>query len=324
MCLTEPHCGTDLRLMKTKAAEQPDGSFKITGTKIFISGGDHDLSDNIIHLVLAKLPNAEGKYTDDLSTVNFFLVSKSHIDPETGRLSHRNGVAVAGVEKKMGLKGNATCVLNFDEAVAYRLGGNQSGGKSSSAAGMSGMFLMMNRARLGTGIAALGVSEAAYQNSADYARERIAGKSEKGSTKPHAIVSYPDVRRMLIKQRSFNEGARALGTWVSLLIDTQRCSPDTEERKRCGELAQLLTPIIKAYFSDGAFNGCKCCGPNLRWSRLHRDNGVEQLFVIHASIRLRRCQRCPSIRYRPDSAAGEGANGFASHGEIRNVAAECT
>ncbi|MEW6768050.1 MAG: acyl-CoA dehydrogenase C-terminal domain-containing protein [Pseudomonadota bacterium] len=325
MCLTEPHCGTDLRLMKTKAAEQPDGSFKITGTKIFISGGDHDLSDNIIHLVLAKLPNAEGKYTDDLSTVNFFLVSKSHIDPETGRLSHRNGVAVAGVEKKMGLKGNATCVLNFDEAVAYRLGGNQSGGKSSSAAGMSGMFLMMNRARLGTGIAALGVSEAAYQNSADYARERIAGKSEKGSTKPHAIVSYPDVRRMLIKQRSFNEGARALGTWVSLLIDTQRCSPDTEERKRCGELAQLLTPIIKAYFSDGAFNGTNAAVQIYGGHGYIRDNGVEQ-FVRDSRIYqiYEGANGVQAFDLVTRKLAGEGANGFASLlAEIRNVAAEC-
>jgi alkylation response protein AidB-like acyl-CoA dehydrogenase len=173
MCLTEPHCGTDLRLMKTKAIEQPDGSYKITGTKIFISGGDHDLSENIIHLVLAKLPNAEGKFVDDLSTVNFFLVSKQNIDPDTGRLSHRNGVGVGAVEKKMGIKGNATCVLNFEDAIAYRLGG-QTENKASSAAGMSGMFLMMNRARLGTGISALAVSEAAYQNSALYAQERIA------------------------------------------------------------------------------------------------------------------------------------------------------
>lgn len=275
MCLTEPHCGTDLRLMKTKAIEQPDGSYKITGTKIFISGGDHDLSDNIIHLVLAKLPNAEGKFVDDLSTVNFFLVSKQNIDPDTGRLSHRNGVGVGAVEKKMGIKGNATCVLNFEDAIAYRLGG-QTENKASSAAGMSGMFLMMNRARLGTGISALAVSEAAYQNSALYAQERIAGKPAKGSAEPHAIISYPDVRRLLIRQRAFNEGARAFGSWVSLLIEKQRHAAEPSERKRAGELAQLLTPVIKAYFSDRAFDGANAAVQIYGGHGYIRDNGVEQ------------------------------------------------
>lgn len=275
MCLTEPHCGTDLRLMKTKAIEQLDGTFKITGTKIFISGGDHDLSDNIIHLVLAKLPNADGKFVDDLSTVNFFLVSKQNIDPVTGRLSHRNGVSAGAVEKKMGIKGNATCVLNFEDAVAYRLGG-QSENKASSAAGMSGMFLMMNRARLGTGISALAVSEAAYQNAARYAQERIAGKPEKGSTQPHAILSYPDVRRLLIKHRAFNEGARAFGSWVSLLIETQRHAAEPEKRRRAGDLAQLLTPVIKAYFSDRAFEGANAAVQIYGGHGYIRDNGVEQ------------------------------------------------
>lgn len=282
MCLTEPHCGTDLRLMKTKAIEQPDGSYKITGTKIFISGGDHDLSDNIVHLVLAKLPNAEGRFVDDLATVNFFLVSKQNIDPGSGRLSHRNDVSVGAVEKKMGIKGNATCVLNFEEAVAHRLGG-QSENQASSAAGMSGMFLMMNRARLGTGISALGVSEAAYQNSAQYAQERIAGKPEKGSSRPHAIVSYPDVRRLLIKQRAFNEGARAFGSWVSLLIETQRHAPEPERRREAGGLAQLLTPIIKAYFSDRAFDGANAAVQIYGGHGYIRDNGVEQ-FVRDARI----------------------------------------
>ncbi len=284
MCLTEPHCGTDLRLMKTKAVLQPDGTHKITGAKIFISGGDHDLSENIIHLVLAKLPNAEGKYVDDLSTVNFFLVSKKHIDPETGKLAHQNGVTAAAVEKKMGIKGNATCVLNFDEAVAYRLGGQEpSGSKKSSAAGMSGMFLMMNRARLGTGISALAVAEAAYQNSAIYARERIAGKAPSGSSVPHAIISYPDVRRMLIKQRSFTEGARAFGAWVSLMIDIERHSPDAAERQKSSDLVQLLTPVIKAYFSDRAFDGANAAVQIYGGHGYIRDNGVEQ-FVRDSRI----------------------------------------
>ncbi|TKT70277.1 acyl-CoA dehydrogenase [Afipia massiliensis] len=282
MCLTEPHCGTDLRLMKTKAIEQPDGSYKITGTKIFISGGDHDLSDNIVHLVLAKLPNAEGKFVDDLSSVNFFLVSKQNIDPNSGRLSHRNGVSVGAVEKKMGIRGNATCVLNFEDAVAHRLG-SQSESKTSSAAGMSGMFLMMNRARLGTGISALGVSEAAYQNSAQYAQERIAGKPAKGSNQPHAIISYPDVRRLLIKQRAFNEGARAFGSWVSLLIEKQRNASEPDQRRRAGDLAQLLTPIIKAYFSDRAFDGTNAAVQIYGGHGYIRDNGVEQ-FVRDSRI----------------------------------------
>lgn len=282
MCLTEPHCGTDLRLMKTKAIEQSDGSYRITGTKIFISGGDHDLSENIIHLVLAKLPNADGKFVDDLSTVNFFLVSKQNIDPQTGQISHRNGVGAGAVEKKMGIKGNATCVLNFEDAIAHRLGGHYES-KGSSAAGMSGMFLMMNRARLGTGISALGVSEVAYQNSAVYAQERVAGKPAKGSSEPHAIVSYPDVRRLLIKQRSFNEGARALGMWVSLLIETQRYATDPGKRKRAGDLAQLLTPVIKAYFSDRAFEGANAAVQIYGGHGYIRDNGVEQ-FVRDSRI----------------------------------------
>ncbi|HEV2160548.1 acyl-CoA dehydrogenase family protein [Bradyrhizobium sp.] len=140
MCLTEPHCGTDLRLMKTKAYEQPDGTYGVTGTKIFISGGDYDLSENIIHLGLAKLPNAEGTFVDDLSTVNFFMIPKFSVDPATGKMLGRNGVCVGGVEKKMGIKGNATCVLNFEDAVAYRLAGrDQKSGARSSSAGMAGM-----------------------------------------------------------------------------------------------------------------------------------------------------------------------------------------
>lgn len=175
----------------------------------------------------------------------------------------------------MGIKGNATCLLNFEDAVAHRLGG-QTENKGSSAAGMSGMFLMMNRARLGTGFSALAVSEAAYQNSALYAQERIAGKSAKGSTEPHAIISYPDVRRLLIKQRAFNEGARALGAWVSLLIETQRHAEEPNEQKRAGELAQLLTPVIKAYFSDRAFDGANAAVQIYGGHGYIRDNGVEQ------------------------------------------------
>ena len=270
--------------MKTRAYEQPDGTYKITGTKIFISGGDHDLTDNIIHLVLAKLPNAEGKFVDDLSTVNFFMVPKFSIDPATGRMLSRNGVSVGSIEKKMGIRSSATCVLNFEEATAYRLAGRtHAPGVRSSSAGMAGMFSMMNRARLGTGIAALAVAEVSSQNGASYARERVAGKSAPGSKAPHAIVEYPDVRRLLMRQRAFVEGARALGAWVSLLIDLERSSNDAQERQNASDLAQLLTPVIKAYFSDLAFDSANATVQIYGGHGYIRDNGVEQ-FVRDSRI----------------------------------------
>src|ERR1700712_57617 len=178
MCLTEPGCGTDLRLMKTKAVEQPDGTYKMTGTKIFISGGDHDLTDNIIHMVIAKIPDANGQIHDDLSTVNFFLVPKILVK-EDGSLGPRNEVNTGGIEHKMGIKGQATCVLNFDGATAWRLGPKpeplKPGEKRSSSAGMAGMFGMMNAARLGVGIQGIGLGEVAYQNGYAYAHERRVG-----------------------------------------------------------------------------------------------------------------------------------------------------
>src|SRR5580658_8699769 len=218
MCLTEPHCGTDLKLMKTKAVLQPDGSYRITGTKIFISGGDHDMTDNIMHTVIAKIPDDEGKLHDDLATVNFFLVPKFLVDPETGSVTHRNGVTTGGVEKKMGIKGNATCVLNFDDAVAYRLQGGQSsanGAKPSRSAGMAGMFSMMNFARMGVGTQGIAIGEVAYQNGRTYARERLAGRALTGTKNPDGpadpIIVYPDVRRLLMSSRAFVEGARDEG-----------------------------------------------------------------------------------------------------------------
>lgn len=326
MCLTEPHCGTDLRLMKTKAQEQPDGTFKITGTKIFISGGDHDLSDNIVHLVLAKLPNADGKYVDDLSTVNFFMVSKTNLDPSNGRLLARNGVNVGGVEKKMGIKGNATCVLNFDNAVAYRLAGRAGAGKASSSAGMAGMFAMMNRARLGTGTSALAVAEAAYQNGAAYARERIAGKSKPGSDVPNAIIEYPDVRRLLMRQRAFIDGARALGTWVSLLLDLERKHKDIAERKRASVLATLLTPVIKAYFSDRGFESTNATVQIFGGHGYIRDNGVEQ-FVRDSRIYqiyegANGVQALDLVARKISAGGGEGIATFLS--EIDQTIEDCS
>src|ERR1700744_3171578 len=187
MCLTEANCGTDLRLMKTRAVEQPDGTYRLRGTKIFISGGDQDLTDNIIHMVIAKIPDADGAIHDDLATVNFFLVPKFLVD-ETGKMGARNGVATGGIEKKMGIKGSATCVLNFDEAKAWRLGPKpvppQPGQKRSASAGMAGMFGMMKNARLGVGVQGIAIGEVAYQNGYAYAHERRVGRALTGAQEP--------------------------------------------------------------------------------------------------------------------------------------------
>src|ERR1051326_6920601 len=207
MCLTEPHCGTDLRLMKTRAVEQPDGTYRMTGTKIFISGGDHDLADNIIHMVIAKIPDENGQIRNDLSTVNFFMVPKVLVS-EDGKMGARNGVMTGGIEKKMGIKGNATAVLNFDDAIAWRLGPKpqlaKPGEKRSSSAGMAGMFGMMNAARLGVGVQGIAIGEVAAQNGLDYALTRRVGRALGGAKEPDQAadpeIVHPDVRRMLLHE----------------------------------------------------------------------------------------------------------------------------
>ena len=288
MCLTEPHCGTDLRLMSTRAVPQADGSYRITGTKIFISGGDHDLSENIVHLVLAKLPGDDGLYTDDLATVNLFMVPKVMVDPETGRMGARNGVQVGGIEKKMGLKGSATCVLNFDDAVGYRLGATKTNAApGSKSAAMSGMFHMMNHARLGTGLGAIAAAEVAYQNSALYAQERRSGRAVSpaartaGAADP--IIVHPDVRRMLLQQRAFVEGARAAALWVSELLHEEQAGAEHSQRERAAALGQLLTPIIKAYFTDRGFEAVNAAVQVYGGHGYIRENGMEQ-FVRDARI----------------------------------------
>lgn len=294
MCLTEPHCGTDLKLMKTKAELQEDGTYKMNGTKIFISGGDHDMTDNIIHMVIAKIPDEEGKLHDDLSTVNFFMVPKFIVDPETGEMTKRNGVSVGSIEKKMGIKGSATCVMNFDDAVAYKLGGapqkkSAEGGekKKSKSAGMAGMFGMMNGARMGVGIQGIAVGEVAVQNGAAYALERTAGRALTGAKNPDAsadpIIVFPDVRRLLLSSRSFVEGARALAMWVSMLFSVQQHSPDGKEREEASDLAQLLTPVIKAYFTDKGFEAANNSMQVFGGHGYVRDHGMEQ-FVRDARI----------------------------------------
>ena len=290
MCLTEPGCGTDLRLMKTRAVEQPDGTYKMNGTKIFISGGDQDLTSNIIHMVIAKIPDEKGQIHDDLSTVNFFMVPKFLVK-EDGTMGARNGVNTGGIEHKMGIKGQATCVLNFDDAIAWRLGPKpqalKPGEKRSSSAGMAGMFGMMNAARLGVGIQGIGLGEVAYQNGYAYAHERRVGRALTGPKEPDKPadleIVHPDVKKMLLQARSFVEGARALAAWTTLQMSiAQSTRPEAET---AGLLADLMTPVIKAFGTDMGFEaanlGMQCYGGH----GYIRDNGVEQ-FVRDARINM--------------------------------------
>ncbi|MBV8799491.1 MAG: acyl-CoA dehydrogenase family protein, partial [Alphaproteobacteria bacterium] len=279
MCLTEPHCGTDLRLMKTRAIEQPDGTYRMTGTKIFISGGDQDLSDNIIHMVIAKIPDENGQIANDLSSVNFFMVPK-YLVSEEGKLGPKNGVSTGGIEKKMGIKGNATAVLNFDDATAWRLGPKprplRQGERRSSSAGMAGMFGMMNGARLGVGVQGIAIGEVAAQNGVDYALTRRVGRALGGAKEPgqpaDPEIVHPDVRRMLLHARSFVEGARAVAVWTSLnmsIADSNR--PD---RETASALADLMTPVIKAFFTDMGFEAANLAMQCYGGHGYIRDNGV--------------------------------------------------
>lgn len=244
MCLTEPHCGTDLGLLKTKAEPQADGTYKITGTKIFISSGEHDMSENIVHLVLARLPDAP-KGTKGIS---LFVVPK-FIPNEQGEPGVRNTLSCGALEHKMGIRANATCVMNFDGAVGTLVG--------EPHKGLNAMFVMMNAARLGVGMQSLGLTEVAYQNSLAYAKERLQMRSLKGAKEPEKaadpIIVHPDVRRMLLTQKAYAEGGRAFTYWIASLIDIEQNHPDEKERKNAGELVTLLTPIVKAFITDNAF-----------------------------------------------------------------------
>src|SRR5690606_11127549 len=248
-------------------AEDGIRDFHVTGVQtcaLPILGGDHDMTDNIIHMVIAKIPDENGKLLDDLSTVNFFMVPKMLVDKETGEIIGRNNVSVGSIEKKMGIKANATAVLNFDNAVAYRLGGRppekqtETGEvKKSKSAGMAGMFGMMNGARMGVGIQGIAAGEVAYQKGVAYARERLAGRALTGAKNPDGpadpIMVFPDVRRLLLSSRSFVEGARALAMYVSFLFTLQVFGKDDKEREEAADIAQLMTPVIKAYFTDKGF-----------------------------------------------------------------------
>ncbi|MGH6828266.1 MAG: acyl-CoA dehydrogenase C-terminal domain-containing protein [Rhizomicrobium sp.] len=281
MCLTEPGCGTDLRLMKTRAVEQSDGTYRVNGTKIFISGGDQDLTDNIIHMVIAKIPDERGQIRDDLSTINFFLAPKFLVG-EDGRVGRRNGVVTGGIEHKMGIKGQATCVLNFDDAVAWRLGPkavpSKPGEKRSSSAGMAGMFGMMNAARLGVGVQGIAIGDVAYQNAYAYTHERRVGHALTGPKEPDKPadleIVHPDVKRMLLHCRSFVEGARALACWTTFNMSAGASS--REDAPQAQLLADLMTPVLKAFCTDMGFEAANFAMQCYGGHGYIRDNGVEQ------------------------------------------------
>jgi alkylation response protein AidB-like acyl-CoA dehydrogenase len=244
MCLTEPHAGTDLGLLRTKAEHDGKGAYKITGTKIFVSAGEHDLSANIIHLVLAKLPDAP----PGTRGISLFIVPK-FIPDSNGNPGERNRIRCGSIEHKLGIRANATCVMNLEEATGYLVGEEHKG--------LMAMFVMMNGARLGVGLQGLGLTEVAYQNAAAYAKERIQSRSLSGPKDPSKpadpIIVHPDVRRMLFTQRAYVEGGRAFAYWVALALDKSKHHPDDKVRKESEDLVALLTPIVKAFLTDNGF-----------------------------------------------------------------------
>ena len=243
MCLTEAHCGTDLGLLRTRAEPQADGSYAITGTKIFISAGEHDMADNIVHIVLARLPDAP----EGTSGISLFIVPKFKLDAEGG-VGERNGVSCASIEKKMGIKASATCVMNFDGATGYLIGPPNKG--------LACMFTFMNTARLGTAIQGLAHGELSYQGALDYARDRLAMRSLTGPKNPDGpadpIIVHPDVRRMLLTQKAFAEGSRAFLYFLAQLGDLIEAGSE-EQAKQADDLMALLTPIAKAFVTETGF-----------------------------------------------------------------------
>lgn len=283
MCLTEPHCGTDLRQLRTRAEQQPDGSWRLYGTKIFISGGDHDLTENIVHVVLAKVPDDNGVLAPGLDSVHVFLVSSREIDMTSGALGARSPMQVLSLEHKMGIAASATCVLQFDGVRAWRIAGR--GGSSSG--NMAAMFMMMNHARVATAISGVSYADIAHQNAANYARERLSGRAAAGPRWPGSpadpIVVHPDIRRLLLHSRSFAQGARALGLRAAFWQSVAAHSRDEQERVRAHDLVELLTPVMKAYFTDKGFESTVACQQVLGGHGYVRDHGLEQ-FVRNARI----------------------------------------
>ena len=276
MNLTEPHCGTDLGLLRAKAAPQGDGSFKISGAKIFISAGEHDLTDNIIHLVLARIEGAP----EGVKGISLFIVPKFHVN-EDGSLGARNGVSCGSIEEKMGIHANSTCVMNYDEATGYLLGDEHKG--------LRAMFTMMNEARLGVGLQGLAISEVAYQNGAAYANDRLQGRALTGPAAPDKpadpIIVHPDVRRMLMDQKAFNEGGRAWMYWTALHADLHHKSEDEATRQKADDYMGLMTPMLKAYLSEKGYAHATNAQQLLGGHGYIQEWGMEQ-FVRDARIAM--------------------------------------
>ena len=278
MCLTEPHCGTDLGLLRTRAEPQADGSYKLTGNKIFISAGEHDMASNIVHLVLARLPDApEGS-----KGISLFAVPKFNIQPD-GSLGLRNGIFCAGLEHKMGIHGNATAQIVLEEAVGTMVG--------EPNKGLAAMFVMMNAARLGVGNQSLGLTEVAFQNALAYAKDRIQMRSLSGvkaKDKPaDPIIVHPDVRKMLLTAKAYAEGGRALAIYCTLLLDKELYHPDEKVRHDSGEVVALLTPIVKAFLTDNGHIATNAClqvfgghGYIKEWGmeQFARDNRINMIY----------------------------------------------
>jgi len=276
MCLTEPHCGTDLGLMRTKAEPQADGTYKITGEKIFISAGEHDMADNIIHLVLARLPDAP----PGIKGVSLFIVPKFLVNKD-GSLGARNTVYCGGLEHKMGIKASATAQIVLDGAIGTMVG--------QPNKGMQGMFVMMNAARLGVGNQSLGLTEVAYQNALAYAKDRIQMRSlsgPKAKDKPaDPIIVHPDVRKMLLTAKAYAEGGRALAIFCSVLLEKSHYHPDEKVRKDSDEMLSLLTPITKAFLTDNGFQSTVMCQQVFGGHGYIKEWGMEQ-FVRDARINM--------------------------------------
>jgi alkylation response protein AidB-like acyl-CoA dehydrogenase len=274
MCLTEAQAGTDLGILTTKAVPAGDGAYKITGTKIFISAGEQDLTENILHLVLAKLPGAPS----GTKGISMFLVPK-YLPTDEGKPGTKNGVVCGSIEHKMGIKGSATCVLNFDNATGWLVGEEHKG--------MRAMFTMMNGARLAVGMQGLGLSEVAYQNALAYAKERLQGRSLTGVKNPSEpadpILVHPDVRKGLLRVKAFNEGMRSLAYWVGILIDVESHSPDAAKREEATDLVALMTPVIKAFLTDKGFDNTNISLQTLGGHGYIREYGIEQ-YVRDARI----------------------------------------
>ncbi|MGE5117997.1 MAG: acyl-CoA dehydrogenase C-terminal domain-containing protein [Betaproteobacteria bacterium] len=276
MCLTEAHCGTDLGLLRTRAEPQADGSYRLTGSKIFISSGDHDMTPNIVHLVLARLPDAPA----GSKGISLFVVPKFLVNAD-GSVGARNAIACGAIEHKMGIRASATCQMNLDGAVGTLVG--------QPHKGLAAMFVMMNAARLGVGNQGLGLTEVAYQNAVAYAKDRLQGRSLSGPKAPDKpadpIIVHPDVRKMLLTARAWAEGGRALAIHTALLIDKELSSPDADERKVAADEVALLTPVIKAFFTDNGFAAASACMQVYGGHGYIREWGMEQ-FVRDARISM--------------------------------------